>query len=185
MSTTLELLQSILPGLVTGATTAGATVGGYLKGLFKRIEDLEKRVGTTDLITGVKSGLVATIDSLQTYQKKVEGWEHQTPIWLQNAILSQVQGRGSFASIDTGVIEDRLRRMQDEQLRGFRDQLNSFERAIKALEERIDRCPTVDVTDRMDRATAMQMASLREDLAKANGEMQALKSILTQSLTWK
>ncbi len=173
MSTTLEFLQSLIPGIVSGAATAGGAVGSYLKGLLKRVEDLEKRMGTTDPVTGAKSGLVATLDALQSFQRRVESWEHQTPHWMvqmvQNA-YHQVQMRSTMPSLDTSIIEGKIRFEMQGDLRSIRDQVHECQNTLENLQERVDRCLTVETSAMMERS----MSELRADVAAAKGGIDVL-----------
>ena len=173
MSTTLELLQSLLPGIFSGAATAGTAVGSYLKGILKRVEDLEKRVGTTDPVTGAKSGLIATIDLVQSFQKRVESWEHQTPHWMVQMVQNQfhhMQARSTMPSIDTTVIEGKIRYDLQNDLRGMRDQVSACQHSLETLQERVDRCLTVETSAMMERS----MSELRTDVAATKGGVEQL-----------
>ncbi len=175
MADLAKILESVLPGLLTGVTTAGTAIVGFFNGVKKQVDDLETRVGKFDPNTGSKSGIFLALYSLQgevaKMRKEIEGWASNPPTWLINLILQQA----SRQSLDTHALEDRIVRRSIE---AMTPKLDELFRRVNDLEGSLSTVVTMESFQEHSDRRAEEVAKVRELVANMQGILAGMRGYL-------
>lgn len=123
-----SLLQSLVPGLLTGGSAAGTTFIGVFKNIRDRILKLEKALGDPD--SEPPTGFYYSIDmltkSVRSLRNEIDSWRDSPPDWLVRMVTRAA--RGSMTNEHMVDFEQR-----------FESRLNGFKSSLQRLEEDLDR----------------------------------------------
>lgn len=159
-----HLLESVIPAIVSGGGTAVSTIYAFVRDIKRRLEELEKRIGSME----AKAGLVYSMYLAEEAIKKIrEDLEEK----------DQVRGRlPSYSGVDpnnlgpdSGVLA---------KLREFDHRLKDMEENVDRLEGKFRKYVSEDEFEKADRDRANEIATVRTTLAEVRGLLQGLQSAL-------
>lgn len=159
-----SLLESVIPAIISGGGTAVSTILAFVRDIKRRLDELEKRVGSME----GKAGLVYSMHVAEELLKKLkEDWDDR----------NQVRGRlPSYSGVDpnnlgpdSGVLS---------KLREFDHRLKDMEENVERLEGKFRKYVSEDEFEKADRDRASEIATVRTTLAEVRGLLQGLQSAL-------
>lgn len=166
MAITLDhLLESVIPAVISGGGAAFSTILAFFKNMTKRIEDLEKRVGSLDGKQGLAYSIHLTEESVKALKEQM-GTPRDAVRWR----LPSFTGEG-----DLGEIEQKLR--------AFEVRLKSLEATLSRVEEVVEKSSrkkyvAEDDFEEADRERANEIAQVRTTLAEVRGLLGGLQTAL-------
>lgn len=174
MSIPDNLLEYIVTAIMGGGTAA-STVLAFFTDAKRRLDELEKRLGSAD----TKTGLVNSVDVLEEDVKRIrtelDDWAQSPPDWVVQAI-NAAKRRSAPTYLE-------------EELTSIAGQIRSAERRLKELEDlmktrfreiedRLDGYVSTSDFDVADEQTNKEMVELRTTMAEIKGLLQGLQSAL-------
>jgi len=158
-----HLLESVVPAVISGGGTALSTILAFFRDIKKRVEELEKKIGSIDSKTGLvysihlmEEGLKSVREHYQREQQGDESWPRRRP--------------GSFTNLESVGFEERLRKLEGQ----FKD----IEECHERLESKIKRCVPEEDFEQADRQRAEEIAQVKNTMAEVRGLLQGLQSAL-------
>jgi tetrahydromethanopterin S-methyltransferase subunit G len=159
-----EILQGVVPSALSGLGTAASAVWAYFREVKKKVDSLEKRLGSTDS----KSGLVYQVAQLE---------------WENKEIKSQLEGilypnRGGRINTLTGLegllsIDQVVQKVSNLDLR-----LRDLEEKVSRVEGKLKRFVTESDFTESDKERAKEISTVKETLSEVRGMLQMLQSAL-------
>lgn len=160
-----HMLENIVTAVISGGGTAVSAILAFFRDVKKRIDDLERKVGSLE----TSSGLVFKIHTLEALVQKmgqdINNWAAHPPESLLNVIRSRRD-----ATIDEFTIDGRIRL--------FEARLKAMEELIEKLERKVGRCVSEEDFEGADRQRAEEIATVRTTIAEVNGLLKGLQSAL-------
>lgn len=155
-----HLLESVVPAVITAGGTAASTILAFFRNLQKRIEDLEKKVGSMDGKNGLVFSMHVAEEAIKSVREQVENAPpREGTRW-------------------------RLPSFSNEGLSGeYEQKLRDFDRRLKDMEDNIDRFlrkkyVSEDEFEQADRERAAEIAAVRTTMAEVRGLLEGLKTAL-------
>lgn len=181
MATVGEILEKLVPSVISGAGTALATVYGYLNDLKKRVADLEKRLGTVDQDTGSRSGMLGVIEKLQ---KKVESIEGASDSLVENLdrLEAQVKERKEFSSADVSFFEDRIHDRLKKDYAILLEKIEKLEKRVEIAEGKIAQCQTITEAQKEREQREASLQRMTETVGRVQGHIESLRQIIEKFL---
>lgn len=170
MATVSEVLEKLVPGLISGASTAAATIYSYLSDIKKRLTNLESRIGSVDPDTGKASGLLGLV---RQQRSEIEGLQEEVKnILVEVKALrkesdSSTRGGGGFTSTDFSLLEDRISK-------NLKDTIDRQSKKIAQIEGKLDRC----VTKESEASREAAISKISVETAEIKGSIQTLHSFM-------
>lgn len=186
-----KFVESILPGLLTGASSAVGTVYAFLNNLKKKIEDaeaqvkaldamvkaLDSRIGSYDPVSGNRSGYFKAHHDLelqvQALKTVVGGFDpilgNKTGLLKAVEELHRPGERGP--SFDTQHIEERVERRLGARL-------EAIEARVAELGEAVSQCVTYENYQDSASKRAEDLTKIRESIANLSGILSVVKGYL-------
>lgn len=166
MAFTLDhLLESVVPAVISGGGAAFSTILAFVKNITKRLDDLEKKVGSLDGKQGLAYSVHLTEESVKALKEQVG-----TPQNGQRWRLPSFSGEG-----DLGEVEQRLRTF-DTRLKGLEAVSSRLEETIEKLSRK--KYVSEDDFEDADRDRAQEIAQVRTTLAEVRGLLGGLQTAL-------
>jgi archaellum component FlaC len=169
VATVSEVLEKLVPGLISGASTAAATIYSYLSDIKKRLTNLESRIGSVDPDTGKASGLLGLV---RQQRSEIEGLQEEVKnILVEVKALrkesdSSTRG-GGFTSTDFSLLEDRISK-------NLKDTIDRQSKKIAQIEGKLDRC----VTKESEASREAAISKISVETAEIKGSIQTLHSFM-------
>jgi hypothetical protein len=163
------LLQTIISGILSGGASAGTAFAAVFRDIKKRLTKLEEGLGEDGADGDPKTGLYLVVERLDETTRKLKkemgAWEDDPPEWLLRLINKAA--RNSSVSLEN---QAELERMIEQRARLTASNIRAVEEKVDALERRLNTnfLPTADY-ERDARQRSEEVASIREQLATANG----------------
>ncbi len=160
-----HLVENIVTAVITGGGTAVSAILAFFKDVKKRIDDLEKKVGSIESGSGLSFKVQALENSYNALKQEVSNWAIHPPTSLLQVIRSQRTSTHDEFSID-------------DRIRSFENRLKSMEELVEKLERRVKSCVDEDEFETADRQRAEEIASVRTTIAEVSGLLKGLQSAL-------
>jgi hypothetical protein len=167
-----NLVEKVVTAVLTGGGTAASTILVFFRDVRKRIDELEKKVGSTENRTGIAYKVYLleeeAVVGVKKLRSEIESWTQHPPDWLINFGRRRSNAPGSLDEFV--AMEDRIRQM-DRRIR-------ELEETFPHLEERVRRCISEEDFAVADRQRAAEISVVRTTLAEVRGLLQGLQSVL-------
>jgi hypothetical protein len=164
MSDTVELVKSIVTGLLAGGTAAGTTFFGTQADLKKRVSDMEKRLGVeTDPRTGMSLALYTVEELVRRLRKDFDAFEDAPPTWVSKLLTRSRTQSG----LNLEVVEE------------LENKIRTVAERTKRVEDGLDD----DYVSRADYDTDMkerakEIIRLREEIIAVNAMLRGVMAAL-------
>ncbi len=151
-----DLWSSLISGALTGGAGAATTVFAFFRDARKRLDMLEKAVGTPGSAVEPKTGLYALWaniaeavkqqdDSQRKLRRELEDWHDEPPDWLARAL-----NRRALSSSNLEQQQEFEQRV-DQRIKMATDRVRHLEEAFDALSERLNAMADRIVRDSSDK----------------------------------
>jgi hypothetical protein len=168
-------LQTILSGVVSGGGGAVTAFAAVFRNIKKRLTALEEALGNSGADGNVKTGLFLVVDRIDEVTKKLKkeiaSWEEDPPEWLLRLI-----NRAARSSSINLEYQGEQERMLEQRFRVSANNLRNVEESVESVKRSLDGYIDRAEYDRDARQRSEELASIREQLATANG---LLRGIMT------
>jgi len=152
-----HLLESVIPAVITGGGTAVSTILAFLRDTKKRLDDVEKRVGSLEGKSGLVYSMHLLEDSLKTLRDKVgEPVRWRTPSFPGEQTTDFIEGK----------------------LRDFERRIKDLEECQERIDAKIKKLVSEDDFEQADRQRADEISAIRHTMAEVRGLLQGLQSAL-------
>lgn len=163
-----HLVESVVPAIISGGGTAVSTILAFVRDFKKRLEELEKRVGSIEGKAGLVYSMHLAEEGLKSLRERLDARDRQDndiprepPRWRMP----------SYSNMDVLTqFEDKLRDLD----RRLKDMEDSQER----LEGKVKKCVTDAEFEDADRQRADEIAAVKTTMAEVRGLLQGLQSAL-------
>lgn len=157
-----NLLGSVATAAISGGGAAVSTVFAFVRDIKRRLEELEKRVGS---IEG-RAGLVYSMQLAEEAIKKLrEDFAKDPP----RERAPSYSGIDPLALPDAGMLA---------KLRDFDHRIRDLDETVKRMENKFRKYVSEEEFERADRDRANEIATVRTTLAEVRGLLQGLQSAL-------
>lgn len=160
-----HLVENIVTAVISGGGTAVSAILAFFRDVKKRIDDLEKKVGSLENSSGLVYKIQLVENAIQKLSSEVNNWAAHPPESLLNVIRSRRD-----STIDEFTIDGRIRI--------FESRLKAMEENIERLERKVGRCVLDEDFESADRQRAEEIATIRTTIAEVNGLLKGLQSAL-------
>jgi chromosome segregation ATPase len=169
----VNLLHSIISGLLSGGTSAGGAIFAVFSDLKKRLAKLETQMGAAE---DPKTGLFLVVermdDTVKRLKREIDGWEDEPPSWVHR--LSRVR-MNSSSSID----QEHLETLIDQR---FKTNQSTIKRVESSIDELRDSLAETYIKraefEQEGRKRSEELGKIREQLATVNGLLRGVMSAL-------
>lgn len=155
-----HLLESVIPAIISGGGTAVSTILAFLRDIKKRVEELEKRVGTIEGKSGLVYSMHLMEDAIKGLREKLEESREpmrwRMPSYTGMEIIPEVESK----------------------LRDFERRLKDMEECHERLESKIKKLVSEEDFEQADRQRAEEIAIVKQTMAEVRGLLQGLQSAL-------
>lgn len=175
MSDNASLIQTILSGVLSGGGSAVTAFAAVFREIRKRLDKLEAQIGKDGAEGEPKTGLFLLVERLdeiaRKVKKEVDSWEEDPPEWL----LRLINRAARSSSVNLEHFGE-LERIIDQRFKTNRDNISRLEEKLEVIERRFDDFISTADYEKDARQRSEELASIREQLATANG---LLRGIMT------
>jgi DNA repair exonuclease SbcCD ATPase subunit len=168
MSFTPEnLIGSIVTAILTGTGTAFTTVFTLYKDIKKKVDDIDKRVGTFESKTGISYTVIKLEEVLRDLKRDTD------------EIASLRQRWPSFLSFDE-MLETEPAALPSlmHRIKGFEAKLREIEDNLHSLDSKVKRMVSENEFEAADRKRAEEIAGVRTTVFEVKGLLQGLHMAL-------
>lgn len=162
----------IITGVLTGGASAATTFAAVFKGIKRRLDALEKQLGSD---TRPKTGIHLMVDrldeNLSTLRKEINRWPDDPPDWLLR-LIKRTMASNSLSLDLTGEME----RTAEQRHRTLQSQMSRLEEQLDDLRNSLKHRITREEFERDGRKRAEELSKIREQLATVNG---LLRGVMT------
>jgi len=162
-----QLLESVIPAIISGGGTAFSTIFAFFRDLKTQIENLEKKVGSTDTRSGLTYSVALVEESVRQIRGQLEDMIHGGR-WARVPTLTGLESYSSLAPIDQAI----------QKLSGFEARFRDLEERCERLEGKLKKLVTEEDFEQSDRQRAEEISTVRTTLAEVKGLLQGLQSAL-------
>jgi DNA repair exonuclease SbcCD ATPase subunit len=160
-----NLLESVVPAIISGGGTAMSTIFAFFRDLKKRIEDLEKRVGSVDNKFGLAFSVSLVEESVRQVRNQIEGMNNGR--WTRPS-MTGIEGFPSLPNLDQAL----------QRVMSIEPRLRELEERCERIENKFKKLVTEEDFEQSDRQRAEEIATVRTTLAEVKGLLQGLQSAL-------
>lgn len=160
-----HLIENIITAVISGGGTAVSAIYAFFKDVKKRLDDLEKKIGSVESGSGLSFKVQNLEASYASLKSEVTNWANHPPASLLQVFRSQ-----RISTHDEFTIDDRIR--------SFESRLKVMEETVEKLERRVKSCVSEDDFEDADRERAEEIASVRTTIAEVSGLLKGLQSAL-------
>lgn len=160
-----HILESVVPAVISGGGTAISTILAFFRDIRKKIEELEKKVGSIDGKSGLLYSMHLAEESIKKLREQLEERDHHDP---------QVRRRtSSFTNefIPWDEIQDFIKKEVARHLQDLEERLEKLEGKVKKLVSEED-------FEQADHARAGEIAQVKHTMAEIRGLLQGLQAAL-------
>jgi len=161
-----NLLESVVPAIISGGGTALSTIFAFFRDLKKKVEDLEKRVGSVDNKSGLAYSISLVEESVRQVRNQIEGMNNGR--WNRPSTLSGLEGFPSLPNLDQAI----------QRMMTVEPRLRELEERCERIESKFKKLVTEEDFEQSDRQRAEEIATVRTTLAEVKGLLQGLQSAL-------
>lgn len=167
-----HLIENVVTAVISGGGTALSTIIAFFQGVKKKVEEVEKKVGSIETRSGLVFAVLTLEETVKQMRHEISGWATHPPEWLVQAVSRsrRVPSLHGY-DVNSGDLEDRIRGVENR-LKDFEDTLERMERKLKGL-------VSEEEFDSADRARAEEIATVRTMVAEVNGLLKGLQTALT------
>jgi tetrahydromethanopterin S-methyltransferase subunit G len=175
-----QLVENVLPAVISGGGTAASAIIAFFRDIKKRLEETEKKLHLIETKIGsveAKSGIVYTLFIVEEAAKKLRGemdaifqnghphtdWAHLP--WAARRALS---------SLNLEELHEAVAKMRTLETR-----LRETEESLDRIERLVNKCVTEEDFDQATRQNNEDVLALRTAVAEANGLLKGLQSVLS------
>jgi hypothetical protein len=164
-----HLVENVVTAVISGGGTAISTIVAFFQGVKKKVEDLEKKVGSVDGRHGLVFQVHAIEQSIAQMRQEIAGWVNHPPEWLLQ--VARTRRPSSLHGLeDISGYDERIRWMEGK-IKDFEDTLERMDRKIKGMVAEED-------FEAADRQRAEDIATVRTMVAEVNGLLKGLQTAL-------
>lgn len=164
----------IITGVLSGGASAATTVAAVFRGIRKRLDALEKQVGSD---TNPKTGLHLTVERLEeilsALRKEVKRWPDDPPDWLIR-LIKRTMASNSLSLDLTGDLE----RTAEQRHRTLQSQMTRLEEQLDGIRNTLKHHIARGEYERDSRKRSEELSKIREQLATVNGLLRGVMSAL-------
>jgi Glu-tRNA(Gln) amidotransferase subunit E-like FAD-binding protein len=161
-----NLLESVVPAVISGGGTAISTILAFFRDIKKKIEELEKKVGSIDGKSGLLYSMHLAEEGIKKLKEQLEERDHHDP--------PQARRRsGSFTNefVPWDEIQDFIKKEVARHLEDLEERLEKLEGKVKKL-------VTDEEFEQADHARAGEIAQVKHTMAEIRGLLQGLQAAL-------
>lgn len=165
-----HLLENVVTAVISGGGTAVSAIVAFFQGVKKKVEDLEKKVGSVDGRSGLMFSVYTIEQTIGQMRQEISGWATHPPEWLIQTIARsrRVQSIHSYdPSLDS-----------DDRIRALESKLKDLEESLDRIERKMKGFVTEENFTAADRARAEDIATVRTSIAEVNGLLKGLQTAL-------
>lgn len=158
-----NLIGSIVTAILTGTGTAFTTVFALYKDVKKKVDDVDKRVGSFESKTGISYTVVKLEESIRDLKRDTD------------ETTSSRQRRPSFLGFDDMLEADAAALPSLlHRIKGFEAKLREVEDNLQRLETKVKRMVSDSDFEAADRKRAEEIAGVRTTIFEVKGLLQGL-----------
>lgn len=161
------ILENVVPAVISGGGTALSTIFAFFRDLKKRVDELERRVGSTDARSGLFFSVSLVEESIRQIRNQIDEMTHGGR-WNRVPTLPSIEGYPSFSNLDSAI----------QKLSNVEPRLRDLEERCDRIESKFKKMVTEEDFEQSDRQRADEISSVRTTLAEVRGLLQGLQSAL-------
>jgi len=165
-----HLLENVVAAMISGGGTAVSAIVAFFQGVKKRVEEIEKKVGSVETRSGLVFAVVTLEEAVKQMRQETSMWATHPPEWLVQAV-SRNRRAPSLHGYDLNASED-------DRLRSFDFRLRSCEETLERLERKLKGYVSEEEFESADRQRADDIAAVRTMVAEVNGLLKGLQTVL-------
>lgn len=162
-----NLIGSIVTAILTGTGTAFTTVFTLYKDIKKKVDDIDKRVGTFESKTGISYTVVKLEEALRDLKRDTDETANSRQRWPSFLSLDDM------LEADTTALPSLVHR-----IKGFEAKLREIEDNLHSLDLRVKRMVSESEFEAADRKRAEEIAEVRTTVFEVKGLLQGLHMAL-------
>jgi seryl-tRNA synthetase len=157
----------LITAVLSGGGTAFTTVFALFRDLRRKVEEVEKKVGSFESKTGLAYAIVKLEDTLNNLKRDAE------------ETTDARRRRPSFLSLDDMIEVDTTSLPSlIQRIRGFEAKLREVEDSLQRMEMRLKRMVSGEEFETADRKRAEEIAGVRTTVFEVRGLLQGLHMAL-------
>lgn len=164
MANLSEILQSVIPSALSGLGTAASAVWALFRDIKKKVDDLEKKIGSADS----RSGLAFRVAILEGELKEIR-------VQLEGLLYPNRGGRVNTLTGLEGLVP---MEQVTQKFSNVESRLIDLEERVERTEAKIKKFVTESDFAEADKERAKEISSIRETISEVRGMLQMLKSAL-------
>jgi hypothetical protein len=157
-----NILQSVLPAVISGGGTAISTIYAFARDVKKRVEALENRIGSVDSKTGLAFALSLVEESLRQVRNQIDN-----NLYTQRSKIDTLTGMETLAVQDQGTLY---------KLRALESKNSELEDRISRVEVKSRHFVSEADFEEADRQRANEITEVRNILYEVKGLIQGLQT---------
>lgn len=162
-----NLVGSLLTAVLSGGTTAFSTVYGLFKDMRRKVEDLEKKVGSFES----KSGIAYSVTQLESEIRDLKkGHQEET--------TDARRKRPSFLNLEEMIEAENAGPLLVQKLRMLEAKVREVEENNQRLELKLKRAITHDEFEQADRQRAKEISEVHSMVSEVKGLLQGVHMVL-------